>query len=170
MIFATPEDLEAKDAFFATPLERRTARMFTEAVLNCPPIESLVKSEIVPGRKGEQRHVPIEYLYQTADDIFEGLWSVHNIRLHTFQGKNGTRIACTVEVHCTLPIHGHPVRIAAGASDGSPDQTTASEAVIAFAVKNAFRRMGAIFGRDLYSEKYFANEAEIASTRKGFGV
>lgn len=161
VVFASESDVASMHDVLENP--DAPLRHYIDLVLNCPPVESLVKFENVPGRKGEQRNIAFKNMQQIADLVFDG-WETRNCVMH-LAGGDKPRLVCTVEVHATYRCAGSPIRVMVGASDGSLAQTTAAEAVLASAIKNGLRKFGAIFGRELYSEKYFEQEL-INTTQK----
>jgi hypothetical protein len=128
---------------------------FTKLVLNSPPSEDDVKVDRVPGQ-GEVQHIPLNILQLTADEIFQGNWGISSCNFTTAEKKtkNGLIpfVICQLGIYVVYPVTGLR-REFVGVSDSNMTQTTASEALMSFALKNALGKIGKRFGnRYIYAK------------------
>lgn len=154
--------------------------LFTKLVLNSPPPDEDVKVDRVPGQ-GEVQHMPLNILQLTADEIFQGNWSVTSSKFTNSEKKtkNGLIpfVICNVTVRVIYPITGLR-RTFTGASDSNMTQTTAAEALMSFALKNAMGKIGKRFGNRYiyakldrgYSEDEGVNSVDKAAEATGVPV
>ncbi len=140
-------------------------RKFARYILNQPPPENLVFVGKIDGmggvRKkkgaaeaGEIAHIPWDVMTHLLDSVFDS-WSIE-AKYQAVEAVKNDGFAkkltlCVVTLTVVYPLS-ETVRKFSGAAESNFLQQTAGAALMAMAAKNAVKKIGRFFGRDLFSD------------------